>query len=101
MLVDMTPMEIAYLTDAVEKTHGCTAVHDRTEHVHEKSPTGETAWEGDVEVFTITGNNLATTAYAWTEPTGGGKIRVFAVLAASGVTSAVSAVQASILADRG
>jgi hypothetical protein len=47
--------------------------------VHEKAPTGETAWEGDVEVFDLIGHAKVKRAYAWSEARTGAKRRFFAV----------------------
>ena len=79
--------------------HDCGANHVETVHVHERTPDGsETVWEGDVEVFELTGHAGVKRAYAWSEATTGTKRRFFAVLHAPPVDSAAKAVQASILA---
>jgi hypothetical protein len=95
----MDPAGVPALIEAIRHMHGATATHVATEHVHEKAPTGETVWEGDVEVFTLAWHPSATKAYAWSEATTGTKRRFFAVLHAGPVTGAATAVRASILAD--
>ena len=41
---------------------------------------GETVWQGDIEVFDLTGHPKATRAYAWSYATTGAKRRYVAVL---------------------
>jgi hypothetical protein len=87
------------LIEAIKHMHDADAAHVETVHVTERSPNGETVWEGDVEVFDLAGFLKARRAYAWSEPTTGTKRRFFAVLEAGPVTDAATAVRASILAD--
>jgi hypothetical protein len=77
---------------AIRATHGseCQFVGQR---VHE-SFEGETVWEGEVLIFDLLGNQLATRCYAW-EVDG----RVTAVLHTGPINSPLRAVQASIMAD--
>lgn len=93
------PAGIPALQEAIRHMHGCEATHIETVPVHEKAPTGETVWEGDIEVFRIAGHATAKKAYAWSEATEGKKRRFFAVLRVGTVTSAAKAVQASVLAE--
>lgn len=95
----MDPAGIPALRDAIRHLHGCEAHHARTEHVREVAPTGEVAWEGDVEVFSAAGTDKPMQIYAWSEATTGTKRRFFAVLGVGKIDSAAKAVQASILAD--
>jgi hypothetical protein len=96
----MDPAGIPALIEAIRHMHGCEAKHLETVHVHERTPaTRETVWEGDVEVFALSGHPSALRAYAWSEATTGSKRRFFAVIQAGSVTSAAQAVQASILTD--
>lgn len=92
-------MARAQLTAAALTGGGVSRFYLETVHVHEKAPTGETVWKGDVEAFAIAGHPKATRAYAWSEATTGTKRRFFAVLGVGPVTSAAKAVQASLLAD--
>jgi hypothetical protein len=89
---------IPALLDAIRHLHGVEAKHLETIHVDERHE-GERVWEGDVEVFALTGHPLATKAYAWSEATTGTKRRFFAVLHVAPIDSAAKAVQGSILAD--
>ncbi len=93
------PAGLPALQDAIRHLHGCESRHVETVPVHEKAPTGETVWSGDVEVFDLIGHAKATRAYAWSEATTGTKRRFFAVLHVAPVDSAARAVQASMLAD--
>jgi hypothetical protein len=94
----MDPAGIPALVDAIRHLHGVEARHVETTHVHEKAPTGETAWKGDVETFAVT-HPQALRCFAWSEATTGTKRRFFAVLAVGQIDSPAKAVQASILAD--
>lgn len=84
----------------VEHLHKCSALHLRTDHVHEQF-NGATVWEGDVEVFFISGNPKAIHCYGWSHKEGErdeGE-RFVAVLKIPPVVSAETAVRASIMAD--
>ena len=85
---------------AVEHLHKCSARHLESVPVHEKFR-GETAWQGTVEVFDITGNPKATRIYAWSHLDGADDSdeRFVAVLGVPPVDSAHRAVQVSIVAD--
>ena len=93
------PAGIPALQDAIRHLEGVESKHVETAHVHEKAPTGETVWEGDVEVFALVNHAKATKAYAWSEATEGGKRRFYVVLHATPVDSPASALRASFLAD--
>jgi hypothetical protein len=54
----------ASLIKAIKATHGADAAHAETVPVKEVFR-GQTAWEGNVEVFTITGHAKAKRCYAW------------------------------------
>jgi hypothetical protein len=87
------------LIEAIRHLHGCEAKHLETVHIHEQAVNGETVWDGDVEVFVLSGHPKAPMAYAWSEATTGTRRRCFAILHAGPVTGAETAVRASILAD--
>lgn len=87
------------LQDAIRHLHGAESKHLETVHVREVAPNGEKVWEGDVEVFSLTGHAMATKAYAWSEATAGTKRRFFAVLHVAPIDSPSKAVQGSIFAD--
>ena len=86
------------LKEGVERLHGCKATWLESAEMTETF-SGETVWEGSVEVFEIQGHPTATRCYAWTSPTNG-KDRIYAVLHLPPVDSPVTAVRASIVQDR-
>ena len=89
---------IPALIEAIRHMHGCEATWVESVGVHERAPSGDTVWEGEVQVFELEGHPGADRAYAWSEATEGEKRRFYAVLEAEPVTSAATAVRASILA---
>ena len=48
----------------IEHLHNCAARYERTEHVHETFQ-GQTVWNGEVEVFGISGHPKAKRCYGW------------------------------------
>ena len=60
---------------------------------------GKVAWEGEVEVFAVTGHPKAAHAYAWEQETDEGNRAFVAVLGVPPVNSAQDAVRASIVAE--
>jgi hypothetical protein len=91
---------LARLKLAVEHLHKCGAVHSETVPVHEVFRE-ETVWEGDIEVFDLTGHPKAKRAYAWSHPTGKDDKdeRFVAVLEIPPVVSPETAVRVSIVSD--
>jgi hypothetical protein len=85
---------------AVEHLHKCSAVHVSTVPVHEKFK-GQTVWQGQVEVFELTGHPKAKRAYGWSHREGEGDEgeRFVAVLEIPPVVSAETAVRVSIVSD--
>jgi hypothetical protein len=79
--------------------HNCESVYRKTVHVHETFQ-GKTVWDGDVEVFDLTGHPRAKRAYAWANLDGAKdqKTRFVAVLEIPPVKDAKTAVQVSIVA---
>jgi hypothetical protein len=84
----------------VEHLHKCKAVHSATVPVHEVFR-GETIWQGDVEVFDLTGHPKAKRAYAWCHLDGKNdeRERFVAVLEIPPVESAETAVRVQIVKD--
>jgi len=80
--------------------HGCGAVHRETVPVHEVFR-GQTVWQGEVEVFDLTGHPKAKRAYGWSHREGKSDEgeRFVAVLEIPPVVSPVTAVRVSIMAD--
>lgn len=90
---------LAEAKSAVERSHNCTAAHLETVPICEVFQ-GRTAWEGEVEVFALTGHPKAKRAYAWgySNEKRGGKLDFVTVLEIPPVKSAQSAVQTVIAA---
>lgn len=55
---------IARLQLTIQHLHNCSAVYSETVPVHELFQ-GKTVWQGDVEVFVITGHHKAKRCYGW------------------------------------
>jgi hypothetical protein len=88
---------IAELQSVFLKLHGCDATYVETVPVVEQFQ-GETIFQGDVEVFDITGHPKATRGYGWGYvATDSGGRRYFTVLELPPVDSPQSAVKAAIM----
>ncbi len=82
---------------AITRLHGCKAQYERTAPVKEVF-WGQTAWEGQVEVFALTGHPKAERCYAWGYPRDGRNPEITTVLEIPPVVSPETAVRAAILA---
>jgi hypothetical protein len=82
----------------VEHLHKCSARHLETVPVHETFQ-GQTVWNGEVEVFDITGHPKAKRAYGWSHLDGDddSRERFVAVLEIPPVDSAITAVRVSLV----
>ena len=91
---------IAQVQIAVSQLHNCGATWRATVPVHEVFQ-GKTVWEGDVEVFDLTGHPKAKRAYAWSHLDGANdeRTRFVAVLEIPPVESAETAVRVQIVKD--
>lgn len=87
------------LSEAVSALHDCQCSHVKTSHVHEMMD-GETVWQGDVEIFTLTGHPKATQAFAWSWEDDAGEEQFIAVLNVPPINSPREAVQAAIASGR-
>jgi hypothetical protein len=94
----MDPAGLPALLDAIRHMHGCEARHVESVPVRETFQ-GQVVWDGEVQVFDVTGHPKATRCYAWSHATEGSRRRFYAVLHAPPVDSPVAAVRASIVAD--
>ena len=94
------PEYIERVRKAVEHLHGCKVAHSRTEPVTETFR-GETVWDGEVEVFDLSGHPKAKRAYAWMHLDGpaDSEDRFVAVLEIPPVVSAQTAVKTAIVAE--
>ncbi len=85
------------LHQAVERLHDCSATFAEEITVTETFQ-GQTAWDGVVHAFDLSGHPQVGTCYAWSSPIeGSGRRRIHAVLKLPPVDSAAAAVRASIV----
>jgi hypothetical protein len=91
---------LAEAKKAIEVSHRCIATHVETVPVREVFQ-GKTAWEGEVEVFTLANHPKAKRAYAWgyANEARGGKYDFVTVLEIPPVVSPETAVKAAITAQ--
>ena len=88
---------LAELKAKISLLHGCDATHRRTVSVKEVFR-GKIVWDGEVEVFDLTGHAKAKRCYAWGYP-GEGKqqdLEVITVLEIPPVKSPETAVKVAI-----
>lgn len=92
---------ISRLQVAVEQLHRCGAIYRETVPVHEVFQ-GQTVWQGEVEVFDLSGHPKAKRAYGWSHREGMNDEgeRFVTVLEIPPVVSPITAVRASIMADK-
>ena len=91
---------LARVQVAVQQLHNCGATYRETVPVHEVFQ-GKTIWQGDVEVFDLTGHPKAKRCYAWSHLDGPNdeRARIVAVLEIPPVESAALAVRVQIVKD--
>ena len=94
----MDPAGIPALQDAIRNLHGLESTWLHSVPVVEKHE-GQTVWDGEVQVFAVTGHPKATRAYAWSHEGHPGKRRFHVVLGLPPVDSAAMAVRAAIVSD--
>ncbi|SRR6266404_2592855 len=85
---------------AIQEMHNCGATHRQTVPVHEIFR-GETVWQGQVEVFDLTGHPKAKRCHAWSHREGKNDQgeRFVTVLEIPPVESPETAVRVSILSE--
>jgi hypothetical protein len=89
---------IKELQDVIKRLHGSEASHVKTVPVKETHH-GQTAWEGEVEVFDLHDHPKASRVYAWAHETDAGGTRHITVLHIPPVISPETAVQAAIIQE--
>lgn len=90
---------IAEIQSVFLKLHGCEASYVESVPVVEEYQ-GKTIWQGDVEVFDLTGHPKATRGYAWGyTTTESGGWRYFTVLELPPVDSPQTAVKIAIASE--
>src|SRR5687768_3978051 len=83
------------LENVIVKLHGCAASPVETIEVEEMHQ-GKTVWQGEVEVFELTGHQRANRCYAWGLPDELGTLQVVTVLEIPPVNSALMAVRVAL-----
>lgn len=94
----MDPAGLPAQLDAIRHMHGCEGTFVESVPVRETFQ-GQVVWDGEVQVFDVTGHPKATRCYAWSHAAEGSRRRFVVVLHAPPVDSPVAAVRASIVAD--
>ena len=85
------------LREAIRDMHGC---HSRwVESVAVREASRSRLWEGEVQVFELTGHPVAKRCYAWSYPVGSTTRRIVALLHSPHVDSPAAAVRAFLEAD--
>jgi hypothetical protein len=86
---------LAHFQNAIKTTFGLESKHFETVEVVDTNG-GQVTWEGEVEVFSVTGHPAARRCYAWAEdiPTG---THFVVVLARPPIQTASDAVRAAIM----
>jgi hypothetical protein len=85
------------LRDAIKNMHGCDSRWLESVPVKETFQ-GAIVWDGEVQVFELTGHPKAKRAYAWSHATEGKKRRFVAVLGLPPVDGPAAAVRVAIAA---
>jgi hypothetical protein len=94
----MDPAGISALQDAIRQLHGVESTWLHSVPVVQ-SHEGKSVWDGEVQVFAVTGHPKATRAYAWSHDGLPGKRRFHVVLGLPPVDSAATAVRNAIFSQ--
>ena len=89
---------IEQLHEAIRRLHGFESVHIDTIPVKDVF-WGRVVWDGEVELFELSGSQMARQCYAWSRPEDDGTERYFAMLKLPPITSAETAVRAAIVSE--
>jgi hypothetical protein len=87
--------EILILQAAIRQMHKCEAFHHKTVFLVERFQ-GNVIWQGDIEVFDLTGHPQATRCFAWLHQEEGGGERSVVLLDKWPVNSPQMAVKFAI-----
>lgn len=87
------------LQAAILINHKCKATFRKTVFIREKTPEGDTLWEGDVEIFDLIEHEEADICYAWQQIDGGDELKIFTILGNQFIYSANKAVQMALFMD--
>ena len=94
----MDPAGIPALQEAIRLLHGLESTWLHSVPVVQ-SHEGESVWDGEVQVFAVTGHAKATRAYAWSHNSAPGKRRFRVVLGLPPVDSAQAAVRVAVASE--
>jgi hypothetical protein len=86
------------LRETIRASHEVDSIHLFSAPVKEESG-GQVTWEGNVEVFSLSGHPKADRCYAWGYQDEGGEWLITSVLGVPPVISPQMAVQVAIAAD--
>lgn len=89
---------IEAIQDAIGKGYHCKAKHIKTVPVYLKHE-GQTMWEGEVEIFEVTGHPTAKKCYGWGFEDKPGHTEFVTVLELSPVKSPETAVKAYLISQ--
>lgn len=95
----MTSEYLWNLAEAIGRMHDCSVEHSETARVVEKIGE-ETAFNGTVEVFNVTGHPRATQAFGWAWEDDTGEVQYIGVLNVPPIDSPREAVRAAIASGR-
>jgi len=91
---------IPALQDAIRRMHGCESTWLHSVPVVEPLE-GTTVWDGEVQVFALSGHPTAKRAYAWSHEGTSSRRQIHAVLGLPPVDSPQMAVRTAILSEPG
>jgi hypothetical protein len=94
----MDPSGIPALQEAIRQLHGLQSTWLHSVPVVDRHQ-GKTVWDGEVQVFAVTGHPKVTRAYAWSDGESPGKRRFHVVLGLAPVDSAQAAVRVAIVSE--
>lgn len=94
-LMDGKQEYLKRLQEAIQQQYKCGAIYRRTVAVHEVVK-GKTVWDGDVEVFWLTGHPGAKRCYAWSRQESQNEEQIVAILEDPPVIGPASAVRTAI-----
>ncbi len=97
--MNTSEISVEALAEVIKGLHGSRASWVESVPVKETFQ-GKAVWEGEIQVFDLTGHPTATRCYAWPyEVNDSGKRKFFAVLHQPPVDSPQAAVRAAIVAE--
>lgn len=95
----MTSEYLWNLAETIARMHDCFVEHSETARVIERVGV-ETAFDGDVEVFDVSGQPKATQAFGWAWEDAAGQVQYIGILNVPPIDWPREAVQAAIASGR-